>query len=303
MSPDGRHVAFSGAYERPGEAYLMPLAGGVPQRLTRRGQNPRVWGFTPAGQVLVTAPSLRGEPVTQLFAIDPRQRTQRVLPVGQASDGALSADGQALYFTRHGLHSDNVRAYRGGAMAQLWGIDLRGATEAEPLLRTQPGNHQRPMPYSSTQGPRVAFLSDRDGSYNLWSVDARGGDLRQHTRHRGWDIRHAAIGGRRPAGGAGFTASSRCACTGWPKTRGRAWPAWEYVRLWRTPGACCWKSTCCASPTRWAAKAALDDWRTWSCCTSGMRRSRTRRWMRCAKASRAYRLRPQAPRSVARRWC
>lgn len=197
LSPDGRFVAFSGAYERAGEAYQMPLSGGVPQRLSWLGQNPRVWGYTPAGEVLMTAPSVRGEPVTQLYAIDPRTQAQRVLPVGQASDGALSADGHTLYFTRHGLGGDNVRAYRGGAMARLWRLDLRGNAEAEPLLPPGAANDQRPMPYAASSGPRVAFLSDRDGQFNLYSVDVRGGNLQQHTRHRGWDIRHAAIDGTR----------------------------------------------------------------------------------------------------------
>lgn len=207
LSPDGRHIAFTGAYERAPEAYLMPLAGGVPQRLSWLGQNPRVWGYTPAGEVLVTAPSVRGEPVTQLFAINPRTMAQRVLPVGQASDGAVSADGHILYFTRNGLLSDNVRAYRGGAMAQLWRLDLRGNAEAQALVAPGSGggsgggqgagNDQRPMPYAGSTGARVAFLSDRDGQFNLYSVDASGGGLQQHTRHRGWDIRHAAIDGTR----------------------------------------------------------------------------------------------------------
>ena len=196
LSPDGLSVAFSGAYERAGEAYLMPLDGGLPQRLTWDGQNPRVWGYTPAGEVLMTAPSTRGQPVTQLFAIDPKTLARRTLPVGQASDGALSPDGQTLFFTRNGLVSDNVRAYRGGAMARLWRISLAHRAEAAPLLSPE-GNAQRPMPYATPLGLRVAFLSDRDGQFNLWSVDANGGDLRQHTQHRGWDIRSASIDGTR----------------------------------------------------------------------------------------------------------
>ena len=196
LSADGRLVAFTGAYERAGEAYLMPLDGGLPQRLTWDGQTPRVWGFTPAGEVLLTAPTTRGEPGTQLFAIDPTTLARRPLPVGQASDGALSPDGQTLFFTRRGLGGDNVRAYRGGAMAQLWRISVAGRAEAVPLLPPD-GNAQRPMPYVTPLGLRVAFLSDRDGQFNVWSVSADGADLRQHTRHRGWDIRSAAIDGTR----------------------------------------------------------------------------------------------------------
>ncbi len=196
ISPDGRMLAFTAAYERAVEAYQMPLSGGLPQRLTWSGQSPRVLGYTPAGEVLVTAPSVRGEPVTQLFALDPQTGQPRVLPVGQASDGAISPDGATLYFTRHGLRGDNSRAYRGGQMPRIWRIALAGDAEAQPLLPADAGSSQ-PMPYATPQGPRVAFVSDRDGRNNLWSVDASGGDLRQHTRHRDWDLRSAAIDGSR----------------------------------------------------------------------------------------------------------
>ena len=35
---------------------------------------------------------------------------------------------------------------------------------------------------------RVYFASDRDGTMNLWSMDEGGKNLRQHTRHEGWDV-------------------------------------------------------------------------------------------------------------------
>jgi tricorn protease len=196
LSPDGRMLAFNGSYEGPSEAYQMPVAGGVPQRLSWTAQNPRVIGYSPAGEVLITAPALRGQPVTQLFALSPQRGQPHPLPVGQASDGALNADGSILYFTRNGLRSDNVRGYRGGAMPRVWQIAVAGQAEATPLVPGDAGSHQ-PLPYLTAQGPRVAFLFDRDGRSNLWSVNAAGGDLRQHTRHRDWDVRSAAIDGSR----------------------------------------------------------------------------------------------------------
>ena len=197
VSPDGRWLAFTGAYEGPTEAYVMAIEGGVPKRLTWGGQNVLVMGWTPAGEVLVTAPAANGQPDTQLYAITPATLARRTLPVGQASDGALGADGRTLYFVRGGLRGDNVRAYRGGAMAQLWSLALDANAEARPLVAAQ-ANARRPMPYFTAQGEaRIAFLSDRDGSFNLWSANAQGLDAHQHTHHAGWDIRHASIDGSR----------------------------------------------------------------------------------------------------------
>ncbi|HEY0953454.1 MAG TPA: S41 family peptidase [Roseateles sp.] len=194
VSPDGQWLAFTGQYDGGTEIYLMPTAGGPPRRLTWEGGGMRVWGFSAAGEVVYT--SLDARPGAQLFALDVKTGQRRQLPVGQASDGALSADGRTLYFTRSGLRGDNARQYRGGAIARLWSLDLGGSAEAKPLL-AEGHNDRRPMPYRAGGQDRIAFLSDRDGTVNVWSVDARGGDLRQHTQHKGWDIRHASVDGNR----------------------------------------------------------------------------------------------------------
>ena len=194
VSPDGQWLAFTGQYDGGTEIYVMPVAGGVPRRLTWEGGGMRVWGFTAGGEVLYTAADAR--PGSQLFAVDAKTGQRRQLPVGQASDAALSADGKTLYFTRSGLRGDNARQYRGGAIARLWALDLASQAEARPLL-AEGNNDRRPMPYRAGGQERIAFLSDRDGTVNLWSVDTRGGDLRQHTAHKGWDIRHASVDGSR----------------------------------------------------------------------------------------------------------
>lgn len=194
VSPDGHWLAFTGQYDGGTEIYLMPAAGGPPKRLTWEGGGMRVWGFSAAGEIIYT--SLDARPGSQLFAIDAKTGQRRQLPVGQASDAALSADGRTLYFTRGGLRSDNARQYRGGAIARLWALDLTDKAEARPLI-AEGNNDRRPLPYRISNIDRIAFLSDRDGTVNLWSVNSRGGDLRQHTAHKGWDIRHASIDGSR----------------------------------------------------------------------------------------------------------
>ncbi len=193
-SPDGQWLAFTAQYAGGTEIYRMPAGGGVPQRLSWEGGGMQLWGYTAGGEILYSG--LDGLPGRQLFAIDTRTLARRTLPVGQASDGALSADGKTLYFTRNGLHGDNARRYRGGAIARLWTLALDGQTEARPLL-AEGNNDRRPMPYRIGAQQRIAFLSDRDGTVNLWSVDKDGQDLRQHSRHQGWDIRHAASDGSR----------------------------------------------------------------------------------------------------------
>src|ERR1700723_1545068 len=52
ISPDGQTVAFVGQYEGPSEVYTVPLAGGSPERRTRKGDSlpaPRGPGGGPPG--------------------------------------------------------------------------------------------------------------------------------------------------------------------------------------------------------------------------------------------------------------
>ncbi|MFT6807931.1 MAG: tricorn protease [Saprospiraceae bacterium] len=40
---------------------------------------------------------------------------------------------------------------------------------------------------------RVYFITDRDGTMNIWSMKDSGGDLQQHTEHKKWDVRYAKL--------------------------------------------------------------------------------------------------------------
>ncbi|KQQ46314.1 peptidase S41 [Duganella sp. Leaf126] len=193
ISHDGRWVAFTGAYEGGQEAYVMPLAGGLPRRITFENGAVTVLGWTAQGEVLVSTQDSKGPSAHRIVAaVVPATLARRVFAVADANDAVLDDAGKTLYFTRYGLAltNDNVKRYRGGARAQLWRYDVDGKAEATPLLVSDQGNSKRPMWW---QG-RVYFISDRDGADNIWSMTADGADLRQHTQHREWDVRNAALG-------------------------------------------------------------------------------------------------------------
>jgi tricorn protease len=46
---------------------------------------------------------------------------------------------------------------------------------------------------------RVYFASDRDGVMNLWSMNERGGDLKQHTKHRDFEVQAPSLSNGRIA--------------------------------------------------------------------------------------------------------
>ena len=86
ISPDGKMVTFSAEYEGPTDAYVMPVEGGLPKRLTWDG-DAAVAGWTPDGKVLVRTGRYSTLPSQQLVAIEPRGNRE-VLPLAQAADGS-----------------------------------------------------------------------------------------------------------------------------------------------------------------------------------------------------------------------
>src|SRR5687767_8464150 len=50
FSPDGKTIAFSGNYDGNTDAYVIPVMGGVPLRLTQHGYTDRVVDWTTDGK-------------------------------------------------------------------------------------------------------------------------------------------------------------------------------------------------------------------------------------------------------------
>ena len=186
FSPDGKTIAFSANYEGPTEVYTMPAAGGLPARRTYEGGNALVVGWTPDGKVLYTTRRYSTLPDSQLATIDAQNRVELV-PLSQAAHGGYDAAGKTLFFTRLPFQGSHAKRYKGGTAQKLW--KFTPGQEAAPLTTDYDGASKEAMWWKS----RVYFLSDRDGAMNLWSMDENGKNLKQHTRHAGWDIQNAAL--------------------------------------------------------------------------------------------------------------
>ena len=189
ISPDGTTLAFSAGYEGPTELYTMPLGGGLPRRRTWEGAPATVVGWTSEGRILYATAGSSTLPSTQLAMLDPRSGRRELVPLAEASDGSFDASGRVLYFTRYAFQGSHTRRYQGGTAQNIWRYTA-GSAEAVPLTGDYAGTSKTPMWWNG----RIYFCSDRDGTMNLWSMDPEGHDLRQLTRHRGWDVRSPALG-------------------------------------------------------------------------------------------------------------
>ncbi len=191
ISPDGKTVAFSAEYEGPMDAFTMPVNGGLPERRTWDG-GAVVVGWTPDGRVLYRTARYSTLPNAQLVAVDSQGRRE-LIPLSQAAQGVYTPDGKTLFFTRLNKQGSNTKRYKGGTAQNIWRYD--SGKEAVPLTADYAGTSQNPMFWSG----RVYFLSDRDGTMNVYSMDPNGHDVKQHTHHSGFDVQSASLSNGRIA--------------------------------------------------------------------------------------------------------
>jgi len=182
VSPDGKLIAFSGQYEGATEVYTMPFQGGLPTRWTYEGDAAYVVSWTRDGKILYATDHFSTLPNTQLATIEIKTGTQKLIPLAQASEGSFDSTG-TLYFTRLAYQGSHTKRYKGGTAQNLWKFD--GSNEAIPLTADFAGTSKAPFWWNG----RIYFVSDRDGTMNIWSADEAGKDLRQHTHHQGWDVK------------------------------------------------------------------------------------------------------------------
>ncbi len=194
ISPDGKLVAFTAAYEGPREVYTMPLDGGLPVRRTWDAGRVGTTGWTPAGTLVYATNAGSDLPAVRSWRHDCATDARGPIPLAQCSETAF-LDEAHVVFTRMQFQGSHTDRYKGGTAQQLWSFTLpipdAETREAKPLTADFDGTSRRPLAWRD----RVVFTSDRSGRMNLWSMKPDGGDLRQHTKHAEFDIGSSSIDG------------------------------------------------------------------------------------------------------------
>src|SRR5580692_11301262 len=196
FSPDGATIAWT-SWRDGGipEVYTAEIDGGTGGPATRRTYwgdlRTRTTGWTDAGEVLATsAVDQPSSQRTHAYAV-PLDGPPRRLPFGQVNDLALTPAATALLTGQRGDPAYWKR-YRGGTGGRLW-----VATGDDPLfsrvLSGLDGHLASPM----IIGGRLVFLSDHEGTGNIYSAALDGTDLRRHTDHDRFYARNPATDGTR----------------------------------------------------------------------------------------------------------
>jgi tricorn protease len=199
LSRDGTALAWTSRREGDPEVLVAGIDGGRCQRLTHWADpGTRLVGWTPAGEVLaVTAAGAAFERLTWAHVLPTAGGAGRRLPFGPVADLALETDTAALLNGSGGRDPAYWKGYRGGTAGRLWvgpaGSGAANGAGFTRVLADLPGQFACPM----LAGGRLAFLSDHEGTGNVYSCELDGTGLLRHTDHDGFYARNASTDGRR----------------------------------------------------------------------------------------------------------
>jgi len=199
ISGDGTMIAWTSGRDGSPEVYLAGIDGGNGRRLSYWGdEGTRVCGWTPDGEVLAITGA--GQPFRRQYTAhalpvagaDANGGAPGPLPFGPVADVAVETAGVAL-LTGAYREPAQWKRYRGGTAGRLW-VRPAGADDGfTRLLGGVAGQFASPM----LVGGRLAFLSDYEGTGNVYSCALDGSGLRRHTDHDGSYARNASTDGER----------------------------------------------------------------------------------------------------------
>lgn len=187
FSADGQRIAFSASYEGNGDVYVINVAGGTPTRVTYHPGFDRLIDWI-GDDVLFASGRQSGPFPGQFFRAPAAGGMPSKLPVPYGAFASLHEDGRQLAYTTKMVGT--WKRYRGGRAPEIWLFDLE-TLESRNLTENAAGD-QHPMWHGDT----LYFLSDRGPQQrmNIWAVNPGGGEPRQVTHFKDFDISSPAIG-------------------------------------------------------------------------------------------------------------
>jgi len=169
-SPDGKKIAFTSDRHGNDDVFVLHLDTGAVQRLTYFSGRDRAWGWTPDSRAVLFESRRESEPYGADFSayVAPLDGgTPYRLHKASGSPFALSPDGRRVAFVRR----DSAwwrKGYKGSAQGDLWLLE-RATNRYVRLTDTDTPDT---LPMWGADGRTLYFVSERDGTANLYALDA-----------------------------------------------------------------------------------------------------------------------------------
>lgn len=195
-SPDGQKIAFSsnrndGAYD----IYVMSARGGVAKRITTHSTTETPLFFSPDGKFIYYTAHIQDPASSALYPSSALNELYRVPVDGGRTTlelatplaaGVMSRDGKTLVYEDVKGFENTWRKHQVNSVARdIIKYDFQSG-KYTPLL-TWEGEDRNPV--LSADGSTIYFLSERSGSFNVYSADSHGQNVKQLTNFHKHPVR------------------------------------------------------------------------------------------------------------------
>jgi len=185
FAPDGRSLAFARQYvATPGEIFVLPLGPdgepkGEARRLIAAGQFLSGLAWTAASDAVIFSAYREGSQTLWKARVSDGARAQRVSIAGErAYQPAMALRARRLVY-RYFVQDSNI------CRIPMPGSGNGGARPAGGVSRLIASTWLDDSPQYSPDGQRIAFTSNRSGSYEIWACRQDGSGCNQLTNLAG----------------------------------------------------------------------------------------------------------------------
>ncbi|MEZ0540279.1 S41 family peptidase [Fibrella arboris] len=180
-SPDGKYLAFASTRSGNGDIYLLTLETGDLRRLTHDDAAESLTAWAKDGKMVYFQSTSRDiSSMNDIYRVSVSGGTPMPVTADRyASEffGTPSPDGSTLAFSARGISA--AQWWRKGSshldQTELWTCRIGTKKGDKPSYeRLTEGGAKELWPLWSTDGQTIYFMSDRNGSQNLWAKPMKG---------------------------------------------------------------------------------------------------------------------------------
>lgn len=175
-SPDSKTLAYASDRYGNFDVFTVSASGGVPTRVTTNSATEIPYAFSPDGRRIYFGATISDPAESALFpkasmgelyAVDAQGgRYDRVLATPAQSICFAPAGGSFLYEDRKGGENEWRKHHTSSIARDVWSYDI--ASGRHTRLTTWEGEDRSPR--YAPDGRTVYFLSERSGTFNVWSM-------------------------------------------------------------------------------------------------------------------------------------
>ncbi len=189
-SPDGKQIAFASNRNGNFDIFVMPADGGLARQMTYFSNTDNLTDWAPDGKSLIFS-SNRNFYYHRLpaeYRVPLKGGTPMRLMEEYADQGKISPDGRWLAFVR-GRDNWWRKHYRGSGNYDIWLYEFKTGTYRR--LTTFNGDDKHPL--WGADSKTIYYVSEKDGTFNLWKMGLDGSGKRQITHFKNDGVRFPQI--------------------------------------------------------------------------------------------------------------